>query len=241
MYNYSIKAPEGLEFDEALDFADALRINNIETPDVFYGKKLYEMNGEETEIIRNMLIDSGKKIVLLESGLTPDRKEEWKTLFRKALTLNVSGISFVLSENDDPSFICFLSKSYSIPLYLSNRAGSFIEDENKMREMTKKYPQIRLIFDPYEFVCKERHPFFHAYYASKIKDSIDFLRINDGLFRTHEKVMLHSGCAEIKELASIMLSRSYKGYFSLTPYLDKNDLSSYREVLRIFKNELKNM
>ena len=241
MYNFSVKAPGDPGFDGALDFADKLRINNLEVSDTFFGKKLYETNGEEAEKIRCMLIDSGKKIVLLETGLTPEKKDEWKLLFRKALTLNIGGIAFDLKEKDDPSFLCSLSKACSIPLYIKNSADGFVNDETKMRTITEKYPQIRLIFDPYEFVCTERHPFFHVYYESKIKDSIDFLRVNDGLYKTHDRVMLRSGCAEIKELASIMLSRSYAGYFSFTPYLDSNDLSTYRKTLSIFKDELKKM
>ncbi|MBQ9545185.1 MAG: hypothetical protein IJV00_08675 [Clostridia bacterium] len=241
MFNFSVKAPEELGFGEALEFADRLRINNVEVPDIFWGKSFYGLNGEETEKIRDMLIESQKKIVLLETGLSPEREDEWKALFRRALTVGVGGIAFDLKENEDPEFLCLLSKNYSIPLYVKNRAGSFIEDEKRMREITEKYPQIRLIFDPYEFVCTQRHPFFHVYYESRIKDRIDFLRINDGLYKTHERVLLHSGCAEIKELASILLSRSFSGYFSFAPYLDKNDFSTYSETLRIFKDELKNM
>lgn len=241
MFDYSIRTPEFGSFEKELEFADELRINNVETSDVFFGKRLCALDGEETEKLRDLLIDSGKKIVLLECSLPLSDEDGWKMTFRKALTLNVRGIGIVLGEKDDPSFVCFLSKTYSIPLYIKNTAGSFVEDENRMKELTDAYPELRLIFDPYEFVCKERHPFFHAYYASKIKDRIDFLRINDGLYGTHERVMLHSGCCEIKELASIMLSRSYKGYFSFTPYLDKNGLDTYKETIKIFKNELKNM
>ena len=87
----------------------------------------------------------------------------------------------------------------------------------------------------------ERHPFFHAYYASRIKNDIGFLRICDGLYRTHEAVPLGHGCAEVKELTSIIQCRTYEGYFSFIPYMPDMDLDAYRACVETFKGLLKRL
>lgn len=242
MYNFSVEISDkiALGFEEKLIASTELGINNIEVTDVINGKPLYMQNGEETEIIRDLLIDYGKRIVLLTTSLPMNDEKNLNLLFRKALTLNVKGIKILPNENDDLTFVRKLSDSYNIPLLFENNSKSFINHESKMLELIKD-TSATLIFNPFEFVCMQRHPFFHVYYSSKLKNNVSFLRITDGLYNVHTPIMLYHGCAEVKELASIMLSRSFDGYFSFTPYLPDMTLEQYKECIGIFKKQLKNM
>ena len=243
MYNFSIEISDklALDFEQKLKISSELGINNIETPDIFNGKKLHTMNGAEIEEIRDLLIDYGKRIVLLSTDLDMCDKTNINLLFRKALTLNVKGIKIAPKENDDLDYINKLSKSYNIPLLLENNSKTHFNNENTLLETIKSLDNASAVFNPFEFVCMQRHPFFHVYYASKIKNYISFLRITDGLYNEHTPIMLYHGCAEVKELASIMLSRSFDGYFSFTPYLPDMTLEQYKELILTFKKQLKNM
>ena len=243
MYNFSIEISDKItkNFEEKLKVSSELGINNIEISDTIDGVALYEMTGEQHEKIRDLLIDYGKRIVLLTTTLDVNDKKNLNLFFRRALILNVKGIKLCPEENDDLTYARKLSKSYGIPLLFENNSKTFINHENVMQELIKDDSSAGLIFNPLEFVCMQRHPFFHVYYTSKIKNRISFLRITDGLYNVHEPIMLHHGCAEVKELASIMLSRSFDGYFSFTPYLPDMSLEQYKECISIFKNDLKKM
>ncbi|HBN85291.1 MAG TPA: hypothetical protein DDZ89_15780, partial [Clostridiales bacterium] len=64
------------------------------------------------------------------------------------------------------------------------------------------------------------------------------LRINDCLFKTKKQVLPGKGNSEIKEMASILLARSFDGWFSIGSYgqgIDPEDVLSH------FKESLKHM
>lgn len=243
MYNFSIEISDKIakNFEEKLKVSTELGINNIEISDLIDGTPLYEMNGKQREILRDLLIDHGKRIVLLTTSLGVNEKQKLNLLFRYALVLNVKAIKIIPAEDDDLTYVYKLSRSYGIPLMFENNSKSFINHENVMQKLIATDDKAGLIFNPFEFVCMQRHPFFHVYYVSRIKNKISFLRITDGLYTLHTPIMLHHGCAEVKELASIMLSRSFDGYFSFTPYLPDMTLEQYKECISIFKKDLKNM
>ena len=226
------------DFEGKLRAARELGIHNVETDDRFDGVRLDGMSGAEIERVRSLLIDYNMRIVLLSTEIPADDREALKRLFRKALTLDVEAIRIDPAAGDDTDFVRRLSESYSIPFYVENRADGAFPDEEKLLEAVRSRGA-RVAFNPFEIVKTERHPFFHAYYASKIKNDIGFLRICDGLYRTHEPVPLGHGCAEVKELTSIMLCRTYNGYFSFIPYMPEMDLEAYRACVDTFKALLK--
>lgn len=243
MYNFSIYIPDSIaeSFEDKMKTANKLCIYNIETGDVFDNTPLYSMGGEQTEIIRSLCIEHMTRIVLISTSLDVNDRENINLLFRKAMVLNVKGIRITPKPEDDLTYIRNVAKSYSIKLYIENKASGHIKDENVMFDYVKDNNVTRLIFNPLEIVFTQRHPFFHSYYASKIKNHIDFLRINDGLYTENKPIELANGCAEIKELASIMLSRSYDGYFSFTPYLPNMSIDDFKKCIETFKHHLKNM
>ena len=227
------------DFEGKLRAAQSLGIHNIEIKDIIDGERLDRMSGEAVERIRDLLIDYNMRVVLISTGIDPQDREALKLLFRKALTLDAEAVKLDVKAGDDTAFVRRMAQSFGIKLYVENRADGPFPDETALLAAARE--GMRIIFNPLEIVKTERHPFFHAYYASRIKNDIGFLRICDGLYRTHEAVPLGHGCAEVKELTSIIQCRTYEGYFSFIPYMPDMDLDAYRTCVETFKGLLKRL
>lgn len=226
------------DFEGKLRAARELGIHNLETGDAFDGVRLDAMTGAQLERVRGLLIDYGMRVVLLATDIPAADREALKRLFRNALQLNVEAVRLDPGAGADADFARRLAESYAIALCVENGAEGPYPDEAKLLEAVRGLGA-KVVFNPLEIVKTERHPFFHAFYNSKIKNDIRFLRICDGLYRTHEPVRLGHGCAEVKELTSILLCRSFSGYFSFIPYLPDMDLGAYRDCIDTFKDLLK--
>ena len=226
------------DFEGKLRAAVELGIHNLETADDIDGKRLDTMSGAEIERIRSLLIDYNVRIVLLSTRIPAGDREAMKLLFRKALQLDVEAVRIDPGAGDDTGYVRRLAESYSMPLYVENRADGPFPDETALLEAVRGRG-VKVIFNPLEIVKTDRHPFLHAFYSGKIKNDIGFLRICDGLYRVHEPVRLGHGCAEVKELTSILICRSFAGYFSFIPYMPDMDLADYRGCVDAFKDLLR--
>ena len=225
---------------DALKVADTLHINNIELSDI-EGKTLEQCSGNEIEEIRNALIDSNKTIVLLTTALPLTDTAAYNELFRKAHLLHVQNIRIRLAGQDITHIdtILRMADLWNIGIVFENHHTSFFKDNESMTAFLAKMPEhAALAFNPMEFVALQKHPFFHVFYASKLKNRVRFLRLNDSLYSTGEPMPLAGGNGEIKELISILLSRSFDGYFSITPYraysaeMMQETLAEYRTLLK---------
>jgi len=236
---------------EALAVADTLHINNIELSDI-EGKALEQCSGNEVEDIRNALIDSNKTIVLLNTDLPVTDTVSYNELFRKAHLLHVQNVRIVLEKSlsdseaitpDSASLaqILRMAELWNIGIVFENNHASFFKDNDSMTAFLGKMPEhTALVFNPMEFVALQKHPFFHVFYNSKLKNRVRFLRLNDSLYSTGEAMPLAGGNGEIKELISILLSRSFDGYFSITPYREYSAVKML-ETLEEYRSLLKNM
>jgi len=253
MYNFSACISDDIaeSFEQKLQACTQLLIQNIELEDKFDGKALVELNGDELESYRNMLITNSKIIVCYSCSEPIENFEYYKVLFRKAHLLNIRSIKIKNPYNSSiyespEEFVQIFKKvvrageSYGIRVLIENQSGTELAEDNQITKIFKlvNSNHLGLIFNPLEFVKLGKHPFFHVFYYSKLKNDICFLRINDGLYLNGNAVLPGEGNAEIKELASILLSRSFNGYFSFTPYLESNDTDTYRKVIGKFKRML---
>ena len=184
------------DFEGKLRAAAALGIHNVEADGAFDGVPLQDMTGAQLERIRSLLIDWNMRLVLVSAGIPASDREALKRLFRRALTLDVEAIRLDPGTGEDADFARRLAESYSIALCVENAAEGPWPDEVRLLEAVKGVGA-KVIFNPLEIVRTERHPFFHAFYNSRIKNDIRFLRVCDGLYRTHEPVRLGHGCAEV--------------------------------------------
>lgn len=228
-------------FAEGLAVADALRINDIALAD-FGGKPLQDCSGSEIEDIRCALIDNNKTVVLLKAALPLSDTAAYNTLFRKAHLLNVKNIQIPLSGLDtapDVGLLVKMAEAWNLGLVFENAPDCFFLDDASMTAFIKPLPETAGVsFAPAGFVKLQKHPFFHVFYGSKLKNCIRFLKLEDTLYSTGEATPLGGGNGEIKELISILLSRSYDGWFTITPYLDgtpegmQKTLCQYQTLLK---------
>lgn len=229
---------------EGLLAADTLHINNIELAD-FAGNPLEQCSGSEVEDIRSALIDHNKTIVLLTTLLPFSDTVAFNELLRKAHLLHIKNIRIPLDRQEQApdqkalATILRMADLWNIGVVFENEHNSFFRDNQSMSAFLGPMPKhAGLAFNPAQFVALAHHPFFHVFYASNLKNRVRFLRLNDALYSTGAGVPLTGGNCEIKELISILLSRSFDGYFSITPYrgcsveLMAETLSEYRTLLK---------
>ena len=230
--------------EEGLSVADTLRINHIELTD-FGGKPLEQCSGSEVEDIRCALIDTNKTIVLLSTALSPGEPAAFNELFRRAHLLNVQNILIPFNGRSQPpepaalAEILKMAEAWNIDIVFENERHSFFRDDRTMTDFLRFLPESAgVVYNPAEFVALSHHPFFHMFYASRLKNRIRFLRLNDSLYSTGEPTPLAGGNGEIKELISILLARSFDGWFSVAPYRSVSanamaqTLSEYRSLLK---------
>lgn len=250
MFNFSMLVDDRIAagLEHKINVCSELLLSHMEIDDKLGGKSLTVMNGEELETVRSLLIRNHKRIVLINGTEPVTDFDYYRKLFARAFLLHADNVRvradvFGTSQEDIAAAIgklCPVAKSYGIGLLIENDALSPLADD---RSMTVLFKQIRteqtgVIFNPLEHAKKRVHPFFHVFYNSKLKGDIRFLRVNDGLFVDGTAALPGEGNAELKELASILLSRSYKGYFSFTPYLPNTDIARYADMMNRFKSML---
>lgn len=227
---------------EGICVANMLHINDIAISDI--GRKTLETcSGAEVEDIRCALIDSNKTIVLLHTQLPLADTAAYNTLFRKAHLLNVKNVRIHLAEQapnaDALSEILRMANAWNIGIVFQNNPQTFFRDDPSMTAFMKGLGgHVAVSFDPAGFVALAKHPFFHVFYGSKLKNRVRFLQLQDTLYSNDEPMPLGGGNSEIKELISILLSRSYDGWFCITPYLDNTpdgmaaSVQQYHQLLK---------
>lgn len=213
-------------------------IANLELCDGFFGKRLADLNGSETEDIRNDLIDKRQRIVLYKTDMPLTDTDAYIRFFRRAHLLNIENVSIDLHTiggvENFPLLkeIIEIARGMGIRLLFEHVADCPFMDFDVYKEIRTE--ATGLIFSPIEYLAAERKPFLQVLYKCKVKDDILFLRINDGIMKTAEPVPIEEGNAEVKECASNLLVRSFKGYFSITNYC-----GDIPDLLRRFTNTLK--
>jgi len=171
---------------------------------------------DDMEDLRDLLIDNGMRIVLLTSKIPSDDIDGLRKLFVNAHLLNVENIRL----NIPSDYAAKLSDSLDISLVFEN-------DE----EAVKAVSGSSLVFDPTEYVSQKLHPFLHTFTQSHLKSRVKFLRIKDKLY-DGTPTAPGIGSAEIKELVSILLSRSFDGYFALEEADAAEALAYMKRILK---------
>lgn len=251
MYQFSLAPSDHLApgFEDKLKLCDKTGCAYVELSDIIENTFLGDLDGEAIETMRNLLIDYGKIVSLITyTGKISDR-ERFCTLLRNAHFLGAKAIKVCCDEYEtaqdaveDITECAQDAKCYGIRLCVENRHDSVLSRNKDMELLVKRAgDNVYTIFNPLCYAYMRAHPFFHEFYNSKLKNNIAFLRINDGLFCERKPQLPGQGNAEIKELASILLSRSFDGYFSFTDYFGQMDLEALLTYIKTFKNLLKQM
>ena len=251
MYKFSLAPSDFLapEFEDKLALCEKTRCAYVELTDTIAKTFLGDLDGDAIETMRSLLIDYGKTISLVTySGKISDR-ERFRKLLRNAHLLGVKAIKVSCDGYDtirdavaDITECAQDAKCYGIRLCVENRHDSILARNKDMEELVKQAGEnVHTIFNPLCYAYMRAHPFFHEFYGSKLKNNIAFLRVNDGLFCERRPMLPGQGNAEIKELASILLSRSFEGFFSFNDYFGQMSEESLQEYIAAFKTLLKQM
>lgn len=248
MFNYSIY--DGTMNLRGLStYADQIRINYLEAGNIL--KHNGETGGfvtwEQVEEIRNFLIEHQKTIVNLNTEAAYYDLDFHHELLKRAVLIGIKYIqpmmdkSILSDSKKQEAFmgLCTLARAYQVGVLVEND-GAEPEVMNYFEELFKEELKAKpkFIFNPAEYVKNKAHPFFHRFYNSRLKNDIAILRINDCLFKSKKYVLPGDGNGEVKEMASILLSRSFSGWFSIGPY---GQGIKTEDVISRFKESLKGM
>ena len=251
MYKFSLAPSDVLApgFEEKLSLCNETCCAYVELCDMVENQFLGDLDGDAVETMRNLLIDYGKVISLLTyTGKLSDR-ERFQSLLRNAHLLGVKAIKVCCDGYDaieaaaaDLSECAQDAMCYGIRLCVENCHDSLLSRNKDMELLVKAAGEnVCTIFNPLSYAYMRAHPFFHEFYGSKLKNNITFLRVNDGLFCERRPELPGKGNAEIKELASILLSRSFDGYFSFADYFGQMSREELKNYISTFKTLLKQM
>ena len=251
MYQFSLAPSDYLApgFEEKLILCDQTHCAYVELSDRIEQVFIGDMDGETIETMRNLLIDYGKTISLITyTGKIADR-QRFRAFLRNAHLLGAKAIKVTCDEYEsieaavaDVIECARDAKCYGIRLCAENRHDSILSRNKDMEQLVKLAGEnVYTIFNPLSYAYMRAHPFFHEFYGSKLKNNIAVLRVNDGLFCERKPALPGQGNAEIKELASILLSRSFDGCFSFTDYFGKMSREELLEYIAVFKALLKQM
>ena len=251
MYQFSLAPSDFLAegFADKLALCEKARCGYVEISDCIENVFVGDMDGETIESMRNLLIDYGKIISLVTyTGKIADQPR-FRKLLRNAHLLGAKAIKVSCEEYEtvevalaDLTECAQDAKCYGIRLCVENRHDSVLARNKDMERLVKGAGEnVYTIFNPLSYAYMRAHPFFHEFYNSKLKNNITFLRVNDGLFCERKPALPGQGNAEIKELASILLARSFDGFFSFTDYFGQMNEAALLEYIATFKTLLKQM
>lgn len=246
MYNFSVRPRKSALTDQILA-AQQLLIGNLELEDSWDGCPLDAMDSEQLEEARSLLIDACQKVVLLRCSVPMEDKERLQRFFQKARLLNAQAVRMECSGYTDFSRLLSdftqasrTGQAYGIQVCFENSADSLLNSRESVEWFYQRleYPA-GWIFNPLEVVRTGHHPFFHVFYTTRLKNQITVLRINDGLYQTKAACLPGQGNGEVKEMASILLARSFRGCFSFSQ--PASGSFTLEESLSVFKGMLKEL
>jgi len=213
-------------------------IQNIELTDGCFGAPLWQMSGSQIEDVRCALIRSLRRVVLYTTDLHVSEYEKYVVFFRNAHMIQAENVLLTYeaikgADNDAIREVIRIAEAFSIRVLFKLEAAH-IEEFGFERYGELRGDRTGLFYDPCEFVKQKIQPFRGVLYKNKYKDDVVFLRVGDMLFDSHEPMMPEKGHAQIKECASVLLIRSWKGYISFAEYGDfalPDIISAYCETL----------
>jgi sugar phosphate isomerase/epimerase len=104
-----------------------------------------------------------------------------------------------------------LAEASSVPLLVENRPGTWADSGSSFNRFLGQVgsPWLRAAFDPAGFAALREHPFLTAFMPSRLKSRVHLIRIRDARFEDGLIVPLNQGNAEIAELVSAAMARSF--------------------------------
>jgi len=222
-----------------LDTLEKLGIKFLELRGV-WGKNVLELTDEEAEAIKKELDKRGMGVSAIGSPIgkiqIDDPFEPHLEAFRRAIQLAeffgskyIRMFSFFVPEGQADAYReqvmerlrAFLEvvEGHPIVLLHENERHIYGDIPRRCRDIfeTLPSPQLRMTFDPANFVMCGVRPFTEAY--PLLQDYIEYLHIKDGLMKEKRVVPAGQGDGEVRELLAALQKKGFEGFASLEPHL----------------------
>lgn len=236
MYKFSLNPGEAYSLDEQLEICNELGFKNLELPWNMSGKRFLDLDC--SSIIKKAV--SNKVFIPLlnmpgniESFCLEELKE---TVCKCSLAgieyLNIGDFNKYENGNNKAESLKRYCELHNVKLCVENRKGCIINENSEVFFKEPENHDLRMIFNPLEFVKSGMHPFLNVFYSGSMKNRISFLRISDGIYADGTPKLPGDGSAEIKELTSALHARNYKGYLSMCAYFENQTIDDYKMIFK---------
>jgi len=227
------------DLDVQLDVLENLGIDHLELRGV-WGKNVLSLSDDETSTVKSELDQRGIKVSAIGSPIgkieIDDPFEPHLDDFRRAMDLAeyfdcqyIRMFSFFVPEGRADDYRSQVMERLSAlvaevegrPLVLLHENERHIYGDIPRRCLdilqTIASPQMRLTFDPANFVMCGVRPFSEGY--DLLKDYIQYVHIKDAIMAENRVVPAGEGDGEVGELLRALKERDYDGFLSLEPHL----------------------
>ena len=227
------------DLDVQLDVLQELEIGYLELRGV-WGKNVLALSDDEVERIRGELARRGIRVSAIGSPIgkigIDEPFEPHLADFGRALHLAehfetdyIRMFSFFVPEGQADAYrpqimerlraLLDEAQGHPVTLLHENERHIYGDIPRRCRDIheTLASPQLRMTFDPANFVVCGVRPFSEAY--DMLKDYIEYVHIKDAILTDKRIVPAGDGDGEVRELLSALEARQYDGFLSLEPHL----------------------
>lgn len=214
-------------------------ITNWEIKDGFFGTPLADMTPDQVEDARDLLIRKLSRVVLYTTDLSVADCAAFVRFFRNAHIIGAENVKLTwlsVAGASDAQIrkIIAIGASFSIGVLFEPEA-EHMEELGLDRYAALRGDHTGLVYNPNEFLKAGIRPYTNVLSKTKFAPDIRFLRVRDMNGQTLAPAVLKKGNSEIKECASKLLTRTYRGYFSFGAYCDRIPVE---QVIRDFTETL---
>lgn len=227
------------ELDVQLRVLESLGIRYLELRGV-WGKGVLALSDDETRTIKTELDARGVGVSAIGSPIGKIRIDDpfppHLDDFRRALELAeffeskyIRLFSFFVPEGEADKYrsavmdrmaeLLEVAKGHPVTLLHENERHIYGDVPSRCRDLheTLNSPQLRMTFDPANFVMLGVRPFTDAY--PLVESYIDYLHIKDGNMATRTVVPAGEGDGQVREVLAALKARGFEGFASLEPHL----------------------
>jgi len=247
-----------------LDVLGELGIKCLELRGV-WGKNVLQLDDDEAETVKSEMDRRGMKVSAIGSPIgkigIDDPFEPHLNAFRRAMELAerfeckyIRMFSFFVPEGQADSYrsqvmerlggLMAEAQGHPITLLHENERRIYGDIPRRCLDIleTLASPQLRMTFDPANFVMGGVRPFSEGY--DMLKDYIEYVHIKDGLMDEKRVVPAGEGDGQVRELLGALKERNFDGFLSLEPHLataGQLDGFSGPQLFRVAANALRRL
>ena len=225
MYRYSLNPTKHSTLEEKIAVCRSLCIPALELDGTVDGTAFHAMTNDQIEDARQLLIGAGVAVVLAQLNCDLNDDAAVRSWFRTAQWLGVENVLFPAPAEGETelTYLARLerpfayAKSYGMGRLLTHSKEGLLATEEGLTQVVKSLDGAGVIVDPMLQAALGHSAYMDCCYKSRLKNAIFMIRATDGL-NTGEAMLPGAGVAQVREFVSLMLARSFGGYFSVAPY-----------------------